>query len=72
MDAVTDKVYNCIFRYVISVAFSSDGQYLASGSNDKTVMIWKLQSEDQLFCKFILSLCLCEVYPVYMCESNII
>ena len=36
-------------RYVISVAFSADGRYLASGSNDKTVMIWKLQSEQQIF-----------------------
>ncbi|XP_052254311.1 WD repeat, SAM and U-box domain-containing protein 1-like isoform X9 [Dreissena polymorpha] len=37
------------YRYVITVAFSSDGQYLASGSNDRTVMIWKLQSEQQIF-----------------------
>ena len=29
-------------RYVSCCSFSQDGDYLASGSNDKTICIWKL------------------------------
>ncbi|XP_006813234.1 WD repeat, SAM and U-box domain-containing protein 1-like [Saccoglossus kowalevskii] len=29
-------------RYITSCAFSVDGQYLASGSNDRTCRVWKL------------------------------
>ena len=43
-----------IFRYVTCCAFSSNNQYLASGSNDKTVMIWKLSTEDELISMYII------------------
>ena len=33
-------------RYVGSCAFSKNGRFLATGSNDKTVAIWKLDSND--------------------------
>ena len=29
---------------VMSVSFSSDGRYVASGSKDKTVKIWEIQT----------------------------
>ncbi|XP_013413414.1 WD repeat, SAM and U-box domain-containing protein 1 isoform X3 [Lingula anatina] len=35
-------------RYVTCCAFSGDGKFLASGSNDKTVKIWKITSEEEL------------------------
>ena len=48
-----------IFRYVTCCAFSSNNQYLASGSNDKTVMIWKLSTEDELISMYISRNLLC-------------
>jgi WD40 repeat protein len=34
--------------YVYSVAFSSDGKYLASGSADKTVKLWSVESQKEV------------------------
>ncbi len=31
-------------RYVTSIAFSSDGKYIASGSGDKNVKLWNFES----------------------------
>ncbi len=34
--------------YVYSVAFSTDGKYLASGSGDKTVKLWSVESQKEV------------------------
>jgi WD40 repeat protein len=31
--------------FVLSIAFSPDGKYLASGSQDNTVKLWSLESQ---------------------------
>jgi WD40 repeat protein len=36
-------------NYVHSVAFSPDGQILASGSNDKTIKLWQVSTGQELF-----------------------
>ena len=35
--------------YVSSVAFSTDGTKVVSGSNDKTVKIWNVESGDVMY-----------------------
>ncbi len=34
--------------YVQSVAFSPDGKYLGSGSNDSTVKLWSVESQKEV------------------------
>ena len=55
----SNTVYFLMFRYVTCCAFSSNNQYLASGSNDKTVMIWKLSTEEELISMYHKHLCHC-------------
>jgi hypothetical protein len=38
-------------RYVTCCAFSSDGQYLASGSNDRMVNVWKVTYQNPTECE---------------------
>jgi WD40 repeat protein len=38
--------------YVTSVAFSPDGNYLASGSNDFTIILWSITSQKEVL-KFL-------------------
>ena len=40
-------------RYVTSCAFSSDSRLLASGSNDKLVMIWKITTQEDCIGEFL-------------------
>ncbi len=47
--------------YINSVAFSPDGKYLASGSKDKTIKLWNVQSQKQVITLQDDSLC---VYSV--------
>ena len=35
-------------REVVSVAFSVDGKYLASGSYDKTVKLWSMDTQKEV------------------------
>ena len=38
---IAKKTFNGHLAEVNSVSFSSDGQFIASGSNDKTVKLWE-------------------------------
>lgn len=61
----------CYTDCVTSVAFSPNGQYLATGNSDKTARVWDLDKGTQIACLQVRSILSCMMYRSYV-HRNIV